>query len=714
MVHRDVKPSNLMVTPEGVVKLLDLGLARFEFERAVDEELTGAGVAVGTVDYMAPEQVTDSRSADIRADIYSLGCTLYKVLAGRTPFGGPEHRSVIERLKAHAREPVPPINQFRGDVPPEVVQTLRRMLEKDPNKRFQTPAEVADAMGPIAATGDLAALVAEARKVGQAFLPVKGVGQASLPVAPQQGQQAEIATGESRSPSSVTRFLRQIVGLPAAGSVARTRAAVVKWRKNIPVLISLGALGVLCVVALLIWAFSRGGDRSAESGRAAAGRGSAVSPAKPRQTCLVLQWPSDDRGSAILEINGQLQDLAALALTSSAAEIRIPLKPGEHKVSVRRLGYEAFERSFTLTGDKDTLLRPTWKELSSVAQPPSAVASEPKKETPVTEPKKEVVKEPEPVVVKPEPPKPKPPEEDPVLKRRRELAARWTEAMGPAEAMVASWDFAGADKAVEEVRFEEPELAARLASRREELPRMAAFKTRVIDKIHEKVKSADPPLKKFDLGLQGRNGDVTGASDEGIAARLSTGERELHPWSQLRETALPKVLHLAVEKDRPDDWLTAGMVSLALANPGHAEKCFEQARSLGANIDGYLAPLAEAALTRAEQLLEDKKYQQADAALADLESKYRQLPWFASNKPAIAAARDAAKRGIHETEAEKLYAEAVELLNQKELFDLKPLVEKLKSEYANTAPVTDGAAQTLLCRIRQRRRQRWQSHHGAP
>ena len=69
---------------------------------------------------------------------------------------------------------------------------------------------------------------------------------------------------------------------------------------------------------------------------------------------------------------------------------------------------------------------------------------------------------------------------------------------------------------------------------------MAAFKARIIEKILQRIKSADPPLRKFDLGLTGRNGDVTGASDEGIAARLSTDQRELHPWSKLRETAAPQ------------------------------------------------------------------------------------------------------------------------------------------------------------------------------
>ena len=101
LVHRDVKPSNLMVTPAGRVKVLDLGLALLH--AAADEagELTGSNQWMGTADYMAPEQGLDAHGVDIRADVYSLGCTLYKLLAGKAPFGGSDYNTPFKKMEAH-------------------------------------------------------------------------------------------------------------------------------------------------------------------------------------------------------------------------------------------------------------------------------------------------------------------------------------------------------------------------------------------------------------------------------------------------------------------------------------------------------------------------------------------------------------------------------------------------------------------------------------
>ena len=149
MVHRDIKPSNLMLARDGnrpVVKVLDFGLAKVTSEGAVDGGLTAEGQMLGTPHYIAPEQTVDAQKADIRADIYSLGCTLYCLLAGRPPFDAP---SLYELLQAHHSMDAKLLNFLRPEVPVNLAALVAKMLAKEPGRRFQTPAEVAGALKPF-------------------------------------------------------------------------------------------------------------------------------------------------------------------------------------------------------------------------------------------------------------------------------------------------------------------------------------------------------------------------------------------------------------------------------------------------------------------------------------------------------------------------------------------------------------------------------------
>lgn len=164
MVHRDIKPANLMLARQEfgppIVKVLDLGLALLSDNHAADSGggLTGDGQVMGTVDYMAPEQATDSHGVDIRADVYSLGATLYSLLAGGPILQDRTNLSLIQKLMILATEPAPPIQGRRPDVSDALADVVHRMLAKRPEDRFATPAAAANALRPFAAGADLAAL----------------------------------------------------------------------------------------------------------------------------------------------------------------------------------------------------------------------------------------------------------------------------------------------------------------------------------------------------------------------------------------------------------------------------------------------------------------------------------------------------------------------------------------------------------------------------
>jgi serine/threonine protein kinase len=245
MVHRDIKPHNLILSRQGkkhVVKILDFGLAKATREKGTEHDLTGAGKMLGTPDYIAPEQTLDAASADIRADIYSLGCTLYYLLAGSPPFKG---KSLFEILQAHMSTEAKPLNEVRPEVPAELAAVVAKMMAKEATQRYQKPIEVAQALAPFVKSG----------AVGRGATPAHGMAaiQGNKPGTSAPARQETLIEGsmtapESRSRSRTSQGVAE-VSATSATELPATKPSHLKW------LIGAGALAGVLVLGLVgLWA----------------------------------------------------------------------------------------------------------------------------------------------------------------------------------------------------------------------------------------------------------------------------------------------------------------------------------------------------------------------------------------------------------------------------------------------------------------------------
>ena len=255
LIHRDIKPGNLLLDRNGTVKVLDMGLARF-FDHRHDglTQRFDDNTILGTADYLSPEQAVND-VVDIRADIYGLGGTLYFMLTGASPF---PDGSIAQKLLAHQTLEPKPVREFRNDVPPELLAVLHKMMRKNPDARYQTPHEVVEALAPWTDRPITRPLDREMPDLCPAVAALNGIA----PSMNMRGSTAKLSSAGMRStprmvdssvlPGDVLSGANVPTGCTVATTPIRTAARIdASSRLRLPLMVVLGASTFAVVLALL-------------------------------------------------------------------------------------------------------------------------------------------------------------------------------------------------------------------------------------------------------------------------------------------------------------------------------------------------------------------------------------------------------------------------------------------------------------------------------
>jgi len=322
VVHRDIKPGNLLLDREGTVKVLDMGLARFEKDVGADDStaaaaLTQSGQVMGTFDYMAPEQAEDSHTADHRADVYSLGCTLYYLLTGRSVYAAD---TMTQKILAHREEPVPSISAIRRGAPEALDAAFQRMVAKRAEDRQQSMAEVISELEAVRSAGQQAQTETYSPSSG----PTGGDDTHSTP--------ADAGARLASDDSALENWLQ--AELPATPTQLRTKPAK-KLQLTKQQMLYGAVAAALCFALLLVFAV-------------------VITLRTPEGTIVVRV----SEPGAQVSVDGDKMTLKA----PGEEPVEVQVAEGEHTLKVTKGGFETYTDTFQIkSGARDvfevTLLR---------------------------------------------------------------------------------------------------------------------------------------------------------------------------------------------------------------------------------------------------------------------------------------------------------------------------------------------------------------------